>query len=428
VGVKVRKPKAGGLSPEEAVRLSALIQDTKLERVPLGAVHPNPRNAKRHPRKQIDLLSESIRQLGFNNPIIVDEANEILAGHGRYAAARRLGVSEIPIIRLTHLRPEEKRAFALADNKLPELGSWDFDQLKTEILELTDPSARLAFDVSITGFDTVEIDAILAPAPDRRSDPGDGFAAPSPLVTAPGDVWELDDHLLSCSSPLDPGSYEKILGADPVVAFVDPPLGGLSSEQHLTLVTSAGEQIRSNLALGGIVYWFMAWPYLGESLAALKPAFGSPRDMAVWVKSGVQEGTLYQSQHEHVAVYVNGAVVPQRQAVFARRRRHRTNVWQYPGGDHGGSRRSRSKPVALIVDALQDCSRRGDLVLDPFAGAGATLIAAQRTGRRARLIEQDPAACDRIVRRWQELTGHTARLDGGAESFAELAKRRSQKA
>jgi hypothetical protein len=429
VPARITKPNAGALSPEEAARLSTLIHDAKLERVLLDAVHPNPRNAKRHPRKQVDLLSESIRQLGFNVPIIVDEANVILAGHARYAAARKLGCPEVPIIRLTHLGPAEKRAFALADNKLSELGSWDFDQLKTEILELTDGSAGLSFDVNITGFDTVEIDEILAPAPvpDRRSGTANELAGVSPVVTAPGDLWELDGHFLHCNSPLEPGSYEKILGSDPVVAFVDPPLDGLSSEQRRTLVKAVGEQIRANLAPGGIAYWFMACPYLGESLAALEPVFGNPRDMAVWVKPSVQDGALYQSQLEHVAVYVNGAGAPQRQAVFARRKRHRTNLWEYPGGDHGGRRRSRSKRVAMIMDAIQDCSRRPDAVLDPFAGAGATLMAAQRTGRLARLIEQDPAACDRIVRRWQELTGGVARLRGGAGTFAELADRRSRK-
>ncbi len=322
---------------------------------------------------------------------------------------------------------EEKRIFALADNKLAELATWDLDQLATEILELTDPSAGLSLDVSITGFDTFEIDEILAPVPERQSDAAPELEAPSCVVTAPGDVWELDHHVLSCGNPLDPGSYENILPVYPVVAFVDLPLGEVSSEQRLTLVTSTGEQIRANLGAGGIAYWFMEWPYLAESLAALEPVFGSPSDMVVWVTSSVEAGTLYQSQHEHVAVYVNGGIVPQRQAVLARRGRHRSNVWQYPGGDHGGSRRSRSKPVALVMDAIQDCSRRADFILEPFAGTGVTLFAAHRTGRRARLIEQDPAACDRIVRRWQDLTKATARLAGRSETFAEVAERRAKR-
>src|SRR5262249_44951734 len=152
-----------------------------------------------------------------------------LAGHGRHAAARKLGFAEVPIIRLNHLSAEEKRLFALADNKLPELGGWDFDQLKIEILELTNPSASLSFDIAIAGFDTVEIDEILAPAPEPRSNALHELAAPSPAVTAPGDIWELDHHTLHCSSPLEPESYEKILAVDPVVAFVDPSLDGLSS-------------------------------------------------------------------------------------------------------------------------------------------------------------------------------------------------------
>src|SRR5262249_38807601 len=163
----------------------------------------------------------------------------------------------------------------------------------------------------------VEIDEILAPAADRQSNPVHGLAASSPAVTAPGDIWELDHHSLHCNSPLEPESYEKILGADPVVAFVDPPLDGLSSEQRLTFVKAAGEQSYANRGLGGIAYWLTAWPHLGESLSALAPVFGTARDMAVWVKSCVRQGTLYQSRHDHVVVYVKGAGAPQRQAILA---------------------------------------------------------------------------------------------------------------
>src|SRR6266571_3064008 len=176
-GTRSAKPKksgnTAGLTPDEAARITALMRDAKVERVAVDAIQPNLRNARRHPPKQIATLAENIRQFGFTVPVLVDEHREILAGHGRHAAARLLGLPEIPVIRLTHLNSAEKRALAVADNRIAELGSWDPDQLKETLALLVDPSLELSFDLDITGFDTKEIHTIL-----RRDGPpelrGDG--------------------------------------------------------------------------------------------------------------------------------------------------------------------------------------------------------------------------------------------------------------
>src|SRR6266566_7691607 len=211
-----------GLTPDEAARVLALMKGAKTESIAIDAIRPNPRNARRHPPKQVAILAESIRNFGFTNPVLIDEHGEILAGHGRYAAARSLGLAEILIIRLTHLSSAEKRALALADNKIAELGSWDRDQLKETLALLVDPSHELSFDLDITGFDTKEIHTILHPAAPRRPDPADQLPSAGPhehqTVTKLGDVWLCGDHALICGNPLE--TFFEGLSAS--VAFVDP--------------------------------------------------------------------------------------------------------------------------------------------------------------------------------------------------------------
>jgi hypothetical protein len=421
---------SGALSPESAARITALLGQAKIECVPIGEVRPNPRNVKRHSRKQLTILKESIRQFGFAVPILVDEEQEILAGHARRQAALELGMSEIPIIRLTHLCPEEKRAFALAANKIAELSTWDMDRLQCELLTLTDPALELSFDFEITGFDTVEVDSLLSPSPvgARGTDRADVLPSLRPEaepVTAAGEVWTCGDHLLSCNDPLDRATYEQLLSGAPTdVAFVDPPVHLLKPEQRGACLQTSAARLAAYVRSGGVVYWFTAPTHLEDLFQRVEPLLGTRKDLLVWTKGSSEPGSLYSSEYAHVVVHIVGAGAPVRQAQFARRKRHRTNVWQYPAV-HG--RDCDAKPVALLADALKDCSRRGDIVLDPFARFGATMLAAERTGRSARLIERDRAKCDLIVRRWQELTGGRARLAGGRETFAEAAERRANR-
>ncbi len=416
-----------GLTPDEAARITALMRDAKVERVAVDAIQPNLRNARRHPPKQIATLAENIRQFGFTVPVLVDEHREILAGHGRHAAARLLGLPEIPVIRLTHLNSAEKRALAVADNRIAELGSWDPDQLKETLALLVDPSLELSFDLDITGFDTKEIHTILHPAAPRRLDPADQLpdAGPrdQPVVTRVGDQWLCGDHVLACENPFEIEFGE--LSA--VVAFVDPFPSMVQGDPEETArhMLACSHKLAAQVCPGAMIYWFTEWWQIGVLKNGVQSVIGIPRDLIVWVRSDARPGQLYQSQYEQIAVFVVGNGPPVRAAQLGRRGRHRTNVWTHPGGDRGPHRRTGRKPVKLLIDILKDCSARGDIVLDPFAGSGTTMIAAERTDRRAYLIERDPRWCDVIVRRWEGCTKVPARLAESSATFAEVAKERS---
>src|SRR6266571_2283325 len=413
-----------GLTPDEAARITALMRDAKVERVAVDAIQPNLRNARRYPPKQIATLAENIRQFGFTVPVLVDEHREILAGHGRHAAARLLGLPEIPVIRLTHLNSGEKCVLALADNKIAELGSWDPDQLKETLALLVDPSLELSFDLDITGFDTKEIHSILHPAAPRRLDPADQLpdAGPrdQPVVTRVGDQWLCGDHVLACENPFEIEFGE--LSA--VVAFVDPFPSMVQGDPEETArhMLACSHKLAAQVCPGAMIYWFTEWWQIGVLKNGVQSVIGIPRDLIVWVRSDARPGQLYQSQYEQIAVFVVGNGPPVRAAQLGRRGRHRTNVWTHPGGDRGPHRRTGRKPVKLLIDILKDCSARGDIVLDPFAGSGTTMIAAERTDRRAYLIERDPRWCDVILRRWEALTKVPACLAESSATFAEVAK------
>ncbi len=415
-----------GLTPDEAARITALMRDAKVERVAVDAIQPNLRNARRHPPKQIATLAENIRQFGFTVPVLVDEHREILAGHGRHAAARLLGLPEIPVIRLTHLNSAEKRALAVADNRIAELGSWDPDQLKETLALLVDPSLELSFDLDITGFDTKEIHTILHRQAPRQPDAADQLPSAGPhkhqTVTRLGDLWLCGKHALVCENPLE----IEFNDVPAVAAFVDPfpGMAHLNSEEMAGNMLAWSRQIVAQLCPGARIYWFTDWQSAGVLTKAVEPVIGAPRDMVVWVRSDAMPGPLYQSRYDQVAVFTVPGGAPSKPPPLGRRARHRTNVWDYPGGDRDPNRRTGRKPVALLVDALKDCSSPGDSVLDPSARSGTTMIAAERTGRCAHLIEHDPRWCDVILRRWEELTKVPARLDESSATFAEVAKER----
>jgi ParB-like chromosome segregation protein Spo0J len=206
VGVQIKKTKASPSSPESIERISARLKTSAIERVPLSAIRPSPRNSKKHPARKARLLAANILEFGFTSPILVDKDGVILAGHARYTAARRLGLPEIPIIRLAYLSPEQARCLAIADNKLAELGRWDFDQLAVELGELSDAKLDLTLDVELTGFETIDIDQIVKPKGRKAADESEfnRLPAPGPLISQPRDVWVCGDHVLCCGTPLTP--------------------------------------------------------------------------------------------------------------------------------------------------------------------------------------------------------------------------------
>jgi DNA modification methylase len=337
----------------------------------------------------------------------------------------------------------EIRALALADNKLPELGAWDPDNLIAELAELTDPNLDLGFDFAITGFETVEIDQILgAGLESKKPDPADASIPPADyesIRSNVGSLWICGNYRVLCGNALDPSSYSVLLeGERAHIVFTDPPYnvanaghvtrragvrefamahGDLRQSEYTELLHCAATRIAEYAKPGCVVYIAMDWRHLDELSDATRPVFGPMKNLIVWVKTNAGLGSFYRSQHEMISVYVTQGGPVTNNFKLGARGRHRSNVWRYPGFNGFGRDRDATlalhptvKPVALVTDALLDCSNRGEVVLDPFGGSGTTMIAAERCGRRARLIEIDPVYCDVIVRRWEILTGKTAQL------------------
>jgi 16S rRNA G966 N2-methylase RsmD len=441
------------------VRLDARIPIPEcIEIIPISNIQLNPRNTKKHPEKQIALLQENIEKFGFTNPLLVDEDNKLIAGHARHEAARRAGLELLPVIRVTHLTAAKKRALAIADNKIAELGEWNLDILSEELTFLfDDASVELEFDPRIIGFDTVEVDQIVEDGSSKkdRSDPADDFETPpleTPAVTATVDIWECGEHRLLCGDATDPENYAALMGRDRAeIVFTDPPYnvpnaghvtkredvrefamaaGEMSSDEFTAFLLIVFGCIFTCMQAGAVGFFCMDWRHLSELWAAAHPVFGPMRNLIVWVKRNAGMGSFYRSQHEMICVYAAPGK-PINNFGLGGKGRHRTNVWEYPG--FNGFVRNRDemlamhptvKPAAMVMDALKDCSNRGGIVLDPFAGSGTTMIAAERTGRRARLMEIDPLYCDTIVQRWQKFTGLTARLAETNETFDKVKARR----
>jgi DNA modification methylase len=408
---------------------------------PVGALRPYARNARTHSAKQIRQIADSIGQFGFVNPILVDGAGEIIAGHGRLAAAQLLGLHEVPVLPVTHLTPAQKRAYVLADNKLAEKAGWDREILAIELQGLID----LDFNLEIIGFELAEIDLILDEDRVRTSDsaPDAADMVPAlpagPAITQPGDLWQLGAHRLICGDARDATAIERLLGGDRVdLIFTDPPynvaidghVGGLGRVRHREFAMATGEMSEAaftaflrdallpavpHCQAGAIAFVCMDWRHMREMLAAGDAVFHEMKNLCVWNKTNGGMGSFYRSKHELVFVWKVAAGVHVNSFGLGETGRYRTNVWDYAGANTFSASRDSDlamhptvKPVALVGDAIRDCSRRGNVVLDMFGGSGSTLIAADLAGRRARLVEYDPAYCDTIIARWEALTGKQA--------------------
>lgn len=435
--------------------LTPLSHNLSIEACPIGQLQPYDRNARTHSKKQLEQIAGSIRMFGFNNPILIDANNRIIAGHGRVDAARLLGMETVPIIRLDHLSENEIRAYIIADNRLAELAGWDNEILAIEFQHLA--GMDLDFDITITGFETPDIDVMiqgLAAVPDEddllpESDENE------PAVSSPGDIWLLGDHRLVCGDALDPGCYEHLMpGETARLVFTDPPynvpinghVGGLGAIQHREFAMASGEMTReefttflekairhlvSNSMPGSLHYICMDWRHMSELLVAGSAVYSDLINLCVWNKSNGGMGSLYRSKHELVFVYKHGQESHINNVQLGRHGRYRTNVWDYPGVNSFKSGRMEElqlhptvKPVAMVSDAILDASHRGEIVLDAFGGSGTTLIAAERTGRRARLLEIDPLYVDTTIRRWENLTGSQANHALSGKTFAAIAELR----
>lgn len=422
---------------------------------PIATLKPYNRNARTHSKKQIRQIAASIERFGFVNPVLVSDAGVIIAGHGRVEAARQLGLTTVPTLALSHLGEVERRAYILADNKLALNAGWDRDILAIELQGLID----LNFDVELTGFSLAEIDFMIDAAGDAKVDGRDAAddAIPAPgdiAVSAPGDIWHLGHHRLICGDAQDGAVFAQLLGGEAIdLLFTDPPynvridgnvcgLGGvrhrefafasgeMSEDQFTRFLASTLGHASAGMRNGAIAFVCMDWRHMGELLAAGRACFTELKNLVVWNKTNGGMGAFYRSKHELIFVFKQGDAPHTNSFGLGETGRYRTNVWDYPGISSLGAERASElamhptvKPVALVADAIRDCSRRGEIVLDCFGGSGSTLIAAEKTGRRARLIEYDPLYCDTIVRRWQAVTGKSARHAVYGDRFDDCEER-----
>ncbi|MEQ9112480.1 MAG: site-specific DNA-methyltransferase [Rhodospirillaceae bacterium] len=417
-------------------------------------IKPSKENPRTHSASQIHIIADSIQTFGFIVPILIDENGFIIAGHGRLAAAKLLGLKQVPTICVSDLTDSQKRAYIIADNRIAELAGWDMELLGAELEHLDD--LELDFDLTVTGFDMAEIDMLVSPISGQASDQTLEEQVPpveKTIISRPGDLWILGRHRLYVGDATQFSAYQKLMdGSLAKIVFTDPPynvpikgnVSGLGSKIHGEFMMASGEMSQDEFTTflesvfyelvgwstkGSIHYICMDWRHMQELMDAAHDIYSEVKNVCVWNKTNGGMGSFYRSKHEFVFVLKNGAKPHINNFKLGQKGRYRTNVWDYAGASSFGESRTEDlemhptvKPVQMICDALLDCSNRGDIVLDPFGGSGSTLIAAERVGRNARLMELDPKYADVIIRRWEAYTGDTATEEHTKESFRDRAE------
>ncbi|UZG49425.1 site-specific DNA-methyltransferase [Caldimonas thermodepolymerans] len=407
----------------------------RIELWPIDKLLPYVRNARQHSDEQIAQIAASIAEFGFVNPILTGADGVLVAGHGRLAAARKLGLSTVPVVVLDHLTPTQRRALVLADNRLAELATWDDALLRIELEALQDDG----FDLDLTGFDADALAELLAdeePQIEGRTEDDAAPDVPEEPVSRPGDVWRLGPHRLVCGDATTTEAYARLFpdGERADMVFTDPPY-------NVNYANSAKDKLRGkhrpilNDALGegfydflfdalalimahtrGAIYVAMSSSELDTLQAAFRATGGHWSTFIIWAKNTFTLGRSdYQRQYEPILYgWPEGAT------------RHwcgdrdQGDVWQIKKPAKNDLHPT-MKPVDLVERAIRNSSRPGDVVLDPFGGSGTTLIAAEKAGRVARLIELDPKYADVIVRRWQDWTGQQATREADGLAFDQAA-------
>ena len=419
-----------------------------IQYMPVSRLKPSPRNARTHSKRQLRQLENSIRANAYVTPLIVDEDDMVIAGHGRLLAAKSMQLESLPVIVLDGLSDIQKRSLMLADNKIAANAGWDRETLAKELGELI---VIEDLDISLTGFETPEIDQILF---DYSADVADQCPeTPAIPISQPGDLWNLGPHRLLCGDARSPADIATLCGPDlAAMAFLDPPYNvrvagivGRGSVKHEEFAMASGEmapeQFRAFLELtlgnaagvskdGAVHFVCMDWRHIEDLMAAGRSTYGKALNVIAWVKSNGGQGSFYRSQHELIGVFRVGQAANVNNVELGRHGRNRSNVWEYAGVNSFGKGRLDDlkshptvKPVAMIVDAIRDCTKQHDIVLDTFAGSGTTLIASERIGRHARCLEYLPAFVDVAIRRWQAFTGKDAVHSETGEVFDEMVDR-----
>lgn len=428
-------------------------------------VHPDrlsayERNARTHSKKQISSIAKSIKEFGFRNPVLVDGDDRIIAGHGRVEAAKHLGLNEIPILRFLDMTPDQIRAYVLADNQLALKAGWDRELLAIELQHLV----SIDFKMDAIGFEAAEVDVILDEHHGKERDLGQEDIIPpieaASAISRLGDLWLLGGprdqprHRLLVGDAADDEAYSRLMDRRASMVITDPPynvpiaghVSGLGRKTHREFVQASGEMSEDefvgflasfmratgrHLTDGALTYVFMDWRHLFELQSAGKRLGLNLLNICVWNKTNGGMGSLYRSKHELCLIFKGDDKPHLNNVELGKHGRSRANVWTYAGATTFRAGRSADledhptvKPALMIADAIRDVTKRNDIVLDPFAGSGTILIAAEMTGRRARAIEIDPLYADVSLRRFEAFSGKPAILAETGETFETVAEKR----
>lgn len=384
-------------------------------------------------------------------PIIIDDADMIAAGHGRWLAAKSKNITEVPVIRAKFLTDEDRRAFALAENRIADLSGWDDELLSDELSILFDGG----YNLEITGFSTSDLDFSVPEEPVKNEPEEVELPSCEPAVSREGDLWLIGPHRLMCGDARKVEAWETLLGEDKAsLVFGDPPynvkidgfVSGNGKHKHRELVMGAGEMSPSEFTAflrsifrncvrfseaGSIHYHCMDWRHMRELLDAADGVYSEHKLLVVWNKEVGALGAFYRSQYELVFVFKSGKGKHINNFGLGETGRYRTNVVSYPGAntfrkgrDADLEAHSTVKPTALVADFILDCSNRGDLIVDPCLGSGTSLIAAHKTGRRGAGLELDPGYADTALKRLMTTSGLDAVLACDGRTFEEVAAQR----
>ncbi|HEX3994845.1 MAG TPA: DNA methyltransferase [Acetobacteraceae bacterium] len=420
-----------------------------------GSLRINPRNPRVHSKKQIRQIANSIRATGFIGAVIVDENDFVLAGVGRLHAAEMLELPLVPTLTVAGLKEAQKRAFSIADNKLTENAGWDRDLLVQELTELAPLLEPLNWDLTLTGFEATEIDALFMDLGDERPDPADTVPAIDKfVVTRTGDLWLMRNHRVLCADARSQSDLDRLMGAGRAkMGFLDVPYnvriadvqgrgrikhpefahasGEMSSSEYVRFLEQSLTNAARVSADGSVHFVCNDWRHIADLITAAGTVYGTMLNLCVWAKTPPGQGSFYRSAHELIGVFRVGNEVHQNNIQLGTRGRNRSNVWSYPGVVGFGGERSKllamhptTKPVALIADAMRDCTTKNDIVLDTFVGSGSTIMAAEKVGRHGYGLDCEPRYIDVTIRRWQAFTKAEAILDGDGSTFAEIEAER----
>lgn len=398
---------------------AAIFPDYKMAMV--ADLIPYARNSRTHSEEQVAKIAASIKEFGFLNPVIVDGDNGIIAGHGRIMAAQKLGMEQVPTIEASHLTDAQRRAYIIADNRLALDAGWDDEMLRVEFAELE----GAGFDLELTGFTLDEIDALQIEEVEEGLTDEDAVPdVPEDPVTVEGDVWVLGNHRLMCgdSTSIDAVNY-MLQGRKADMVNTDPPYG-VSYQSNMRTKSDKFAVLKNDdvfldiapvihACSEGWVFVWTSWKVLPQWLDQFE-SFGYPTNQVIWYKPGGGIGDLkktFASDYETALVWHRGAELTGKRI---------GSVWKVSKDGATEYLHPTQKPVALAEEAIDKTTRKGAVVLDLFGGSGSTLIACEKTGRHARLMELDPKYCDVIVKRWQDFTGKEAVLESSGDKFNDM--------